>query len=204
MNGLTPHYLLFSEVSRSGDLGRWRFILRAADGSRQFEADDVEPDIRGERLDLLTVIRALESLDQPSRVTLLGCSPYVRRGVRYGLPQWRSNGWRWEYFGHLVPVKNGDLWQRMDRALRFHVLEYRSRRFDPMHGPPGVPNAEGNGKRVVTNRDSSIRIAKRDRIRYRTWLVPADRLRRMSVALRWWWRRASRSWTDWASCLGAG
>lgn len=129
-----PHYLLFSEVGDAEGSGGWRFLLRSIDGADQFEAADVEPECRGERLDLLTVIRALESLDQPSQVTLVGCSRYLLQGVRYGLSEWKSNGWRWEFFGQLVPVKNRDLWQRMDRALRFHRIACCRRRFDPPHG----------------------------------------------------------------------
>ena len=97
------------------------------------EAADVEPGLHGERLELLTVIRALESLDQPSHVTLMGCSKYVRNGMQYGLPEWQANGWRWECFGQMVPVKNFDLWQRMERALRFHHVECCHRRFDGPH-----------------------------------------------------------------------
>jgi len=133
MNVPTPHYLLFSEADRRDRSGRWRFALCLADGSVEYEAADVEPEVHGERLDLLTVVRALESLDEPAQVTLVGCSSYVRQGLRYGLPEWRDNGWRWEYFGQMVPVKNGDLWQRLDRALRFHKIDCRHRRFDPPH-----------------------------------------------------------------------
>jgi ribonuclease HI len=125
MNASTPQYILFLESSRSHDSGQWRFSLRTPDGAEQLVADDIEPETRGERLDLLTVVRALEALDQPSHVTLVGCSRYVRNGLQYGLPEWRSNGWRWEFFGQMMPVKNGDLWQRLDRALRFHQVECR-------------------------------------------------------------------------------
>jgi ribonuclease HI len=128
-----PHYLLTSHVDRTEGTGRWRFLLRTDDGTQRFEAEDAEPGLQGERLDLLTVIRALESLDQPSRVTLLDCSDYVWKGVRFGLPEWRTNGWRWEFFGQMVPVKNSDLWQRLDQALRFHDVECRRRRFDMPH-----------------------------------------------------------------------
>lgn len=131
----TPHYLLYSQVDRTEGSGRWRFMLRTDDGAQQFEATDAEPDLYGERLELLTVIRALEALDQPSRVTLVDCSDYIWKGVFYGLPEWRTNGWRWEFFGQMVPVKNSDLWQRMDQALRFHKVECRRRRFDPPHRP---------------------------------------------------------------------
>jgi ribonuclease HI len=116
-----------------------------ADGSEQYQAADVEPGLHGQRLELLTVVRALESLDQPSQVTLVGCSEYIRNGMQYGLPEWQTNGWRWECFGQMVPVKNGDLWQRMERALRFHHVECCRRRFDPPHGRFGGENARADG-----------------------------------------------------------
>jgi ribonuclease HI len=129
----TPHYLLFAEANRSCQVGRWRFSLRTVDGNEKLQADDIEPGLSGERLDLLTVVRALEALDQPSKVTLVDCSEYIRRGVSWGLPEWRGNGWQWEAFGQMVPVKNRDLWQRMDRAMQFHQLECSRRRFDGPH-----------------------------------------------------------------------
>ena len=137
MTALQPHYLLFSESSETAEPGRWRFVLRASDGSERLVADDVEPDTWGERLELLTVVRGLEALDQPSRVTLMTPSAYVREGIRYGVPEWRRNGWRWECFGQMIPVKNGDLWQRVDRLLRFHEVECRIWRLDPPHHAEG-------------------------------------------------------------------
>jgi ribonuclease HI len=134
MNSPTPHYLLLAEASRAAGFGRWRFVLRPADGSAPIEATDVEPDVWGERLDLLTVVRALETLDQPSQVTLIGCSRYVEQGILYGVHDWKENGWRWECFGQLVPVRDTDLWQRMDRVLQFHRVECGWRRFDAGHG----------------------------------------------------------------------
>lgn len=140
MNAATPHYLLFSGSSDGTEPGRWRFVLRTPDGSKQIVAEDVEPDVRGERLELLATVRGLEALDQPSRVTLVTPSRYVRGGIRFGLNEWRRNGWRWEYFGQMVPVKNSDLWQRVDRAMRFHEIECRSYRTDPPHEPvPAAP-----------------------------------------------------------------
>ena len=43
-----------------------------------------------------------------------------------GLPEWRANDWQWEHFGEMVPVKNRDLWQRVDRALGYHELKCRT------------------------------------------------------------------------------
>jgi ribonuclease HI len=149
MNPPTPHYLLRSEASRIAGLGRWRFVLRPLDGSADITAADVEPDIWGERLDLLTVVRALESLDQPSRVTLIRCTRYVEQGVQYGLAEWKDNAWRWEWFGQMVPVRDTDLWQRMDRLLQFHCVDCGKRRhFDgghgQLHGPHWGPTRGGH------------------------------------------------------------
>ena len=116
MDVAAPHYWLSSRANRSFGDGCWQFTIRSADGSVEYEATDVEPGLFGQRLELLTVIRALESLDQPSRVTLVSCSDYIRNGMQYGLPEWQANGWRWECFGQMVPVKHSDLWQRLERA----------------------------------------------------------------------------------------
>lgn len=98
-------------------------------------ADDVDPEAQGDRLELLTVVRGLEALEQPSRVTLWTPSTYVREGIRHGLREWRDNGWLWEYFGRMVPVKNDDLWRRLDRAMEFHQVDCRTWRIDRAHGP---------------------------------------------------------------------
>ena len=134
MNSSPPHYYLFSQ-SHDASPGVWSFVLRRVGGGNHLEVTDTEPGIQGERLELLGVVRGLEALDQPSKVTLVTSSNYVREGFRYGLSEWRSNGWRWESFGEMVPVKNSDLWQRVDRALRFHRVDCRCWRIDAAHAP---------------------------------------------------------------------
>ena len=141
----SPEYQLYSESTKGDQPGRWRFVLRASDGSDPLVAEDVEPDVQGERLELLSVVRGLEALDQPSRVTLMTPSVYVREGIRYGLEEWRSNDWQWESFGRMVPVKNGDLWQRVDRAMGFHEVECHTRRFDPPHQTVSPPHNGDSG-----------------------------------------------------------
>lgn len=149
-----PHYILFSEArtriasGRAYDAtgrvseaagrvseatGQWRFVLESADGETLLDVHDEEVDDR-DRLELLAVVRGLEAIDQPSRVTLVSSSRYVSNGLRRGLPEWRDNGWLWERFGELVPITNSDLWQRIDRALRFHRVHCRMWRFDEAHG----------------------------------------------------------------------
>jgi ribonuclease HI len=133
MNVPAPHYLLFSESRRDRERGQWRFVLQSLDGESRLEVTDDEREVQGERLELLAVVRGLEALEQPSRVTLVTPSRYVDRGLKYGLDDWRSNGWQWERFGEMAPVKNRDLWQRVDRALQFHSVECCSWRFDGPH-----------------------------------------------------------------------
>ena len=125
-----PHFLLFSAGEDGNHRGEWNFVLQAADGSATLEAGDHEAGVHGERLELLAVVRGLEALEQPSRVTLVTPSKYVNRGIAYGLEEWRSNDWTWESFGDMVPIKNQDLWQRLDRALRFHHIEFGNCRAD--------------------------------------------------------------------------
>lgn len=133
MNVPAPHFLLYSDSGRDQTQGQWKFLLKSHDGATQLEAEDAEPNAYGERLELLALVRGLEAIPEPSRVTLVTPSKYVNRGLAYGLEQWRSNGWQWEHFGQMVPVKNRDLWQRVDRALEFHELVSRSWRLDAAH-----------------------------------------------------------------------
>jgi len=130
MQAATPHFLLISESGRTLDRGHWRFVLEPVGGGEKIEAADSEPDAQGERLELLAVVRGLEAIPGPSRVTLLTPSRYVNRGMSYGLAEWRSNDWHWERFGKMAPVKNRDLWQRVDRALAFHEVDCRLWRVD--------------------------------------------------------------------------
>jgi len=133
MNGTKPQYLLSVETGREHQSGGWRFVLKAREGCHLLDAEDVEPNVRGERLELLTMVRALEALDQPSHVIIHGCTTYLRQGVQFGLAEWRSNDWQWERFGRMAPIKNVDLWRRMEHLLDFHRVEFRQRRFDAPH-----------------------------------------------------------------------
>jgi ribonuclease HI len=168
MRVATPHYLLFSESCRKSSQGQWRFVLQSLDGTEQFEAADAEPNARGERLELLAVVRGLEALAQPSRVTLVTPSKYVNRGLTYGLEEWRANDWQWEHYGEMVPVKNRDLWQRVDRALLFHQLECRTWRFDLPHLAADTP---GRHAPTLELRRRTLR----------------GRLKRKLVAYQRWW-----------------
>jgi ribonuclease HI len=189
MSAPTPHYLLFSASApgeASGTPGDWRFVLEAIDGSAKIEIADSEPDVRGERLELLAVVRGLEAIEQPSRVTLVTPSRYVSRGISYGLNDWRENGWQWERHGAMVPVKNHDLWQRIDRALEFHRVECRQWRLDSAHeqgvaiaanqlvGEPCAVRTHDGGVRDAST-ESHDAAGHRRRAPYLTFARPAAR-----------------------------
>jgi ribonuclease HI len=125
-----PHFLLFSSARHTrppheSNAGQWHFVIRATDGSTQLEATDAESEVSRDRLELLAIVRGLEALEQPSSVTIITSSRYIQRGLLHGLVAWRENGWQWERFGQLAPVKNADLWRRIDHAMRFHAIRCR-------------------------------------------------------------------------------
>lgn len=127
MSSTAPHFLLLSDTQndRSKLAGKWSFVLERVNGSGRIEVSDTEPDVRGERLKLLAVVRGLEALEQPSKVTLLTPSRFIGRGIRKGISLWKEQDWQWERYGVMVDVKNSDLWKRIDRAKVFHHVDCR-------------------------------------------------------------------------------
>src|SRR3954470_17093040 len=124
MSSARPHFLLHAETYRpSRGTRRWKFTLQSVGESDPLSATDTDPDTSLDRLELLAVVRGLEALDHPSRVTLLTRSQYVSRGIRRQLTQWREHHWQWESFGSMKPIRDYDLWRRIDRALQFHTVE---------------------------------------------------------------------------------
>jgi ribonuclease HI len=73
------------------------------------------------RMELTAPIRALESLTRPSVVRLYTDSTYVRNGITKWLPQWKQNGW---LTSGREPVKNADLWQRLEAAAAAHEVQW--------------------------------------------------------------------------------
>ena len=138
--------------------GSWRFVIQAADGQILLDASDIEPGVTGERLDLLTVVRGLEALEQESSVTLITDQRYVIRGMRYGLDEWREHNWKWSRFGDLVDINHADLWQRLDHALSFHQIQCRQFRVDPAHSlqrhVPKPHFARRRRGRILTTEDA--------------------------------------------------
>ena len=140
MSSAAPHYLLLSETHEEtiSQPGGWSFLLERIDGSDRVEAADVEPGVRGERLQLLAVVRGLEALEQPSRVTLITPSRYIGRGIRKGVVAWKENDWQWERFGQMADVNHADLWKKIDRAMMFHTVDCRVWNFARLFGNKSI------------------------------------------------------------------
>ena len=81
-----------------------------------------EPATTNNRMELMAAIQALEMLKEPCAVTLYTDSVYVRSGILEWLPGWKSRGWK---TASKQPVKNQDLWQRLDTAAARHQVDWR-------------------------------------------------------------------------------
>jgi len=148
MKNVNPHYYLTCHTENHDRPGLWRFSLYQADGTKVVEEADVEPGVGGQRLALLALVRGLESLDQSAAVTLIGSPKHLREGILFGLPEWKENGWRWERFGKMMPVRDMDLWQRVDRAMKFHQVSIGELRIDRPENRLKGPHWRLGGKRA--------------------------------------------------------
>ena len=99
--------------------GGWGAMLRY--GTEVKEINGAEADTTNNRMELLAAINALESLKRSCSVRLTTDSEYVRRGITEWLDNWKRRGWR---TAGKKPVKNADLWQRLERAAEPHDIEW--------------------------------------------------------------------------------
>lgn len=100
--------------------GGWAAILRHRSSEREIAGG--EPDTTNNRMELMAAISALEALKHPCTVVLTTDSRYVIDGIRSWLPRWKSRSWK---TAAGEPVKNRDLWQRLDQAAARHDVEWR-------------------------------------------------------------------------------
>jgi ribonuclease HI len=99
--------------------GGWGAVLRWRGHVR--ELSGFEPVTTNNRMELLAAISALESLKRPMKVRLFTDSSYLRQGITTWLPAWKNRGWR---TADKKPVKNQDLWERLEQALARHSVEW--------------------------------------------------------------------------------
>jgi ribonuclease HI len=99
--------------------GGWGAILSY--GEHRKELNGGEGDTTNNRMELLAAISALEALKRPSAVDLFTDSVYVKNGITSWIHGWKKNGWR---TADRKPVKNMELWQRLDEALEHHDVAW--------------------------------------------------------------------------------
>lgn len=114
--------ILFTDGACSGNPGPggWAFILRHPKSGKELEQSGAEPDTTNNRMELLAVIRGLETLTRPASVEVVSDSTYVTKGVAEWLRKWKANGWRRREGAHWKEVKNEDLWRQLDALLARH------------------------------------------------------------------------------------
>ncbi|MGE5153351.1 MAG: ribonuclease HI [Bdellovibrio bacteriovorus] len=97
--------------------GGWGALLRWGEVERELCGG--ERQTTNNRMELMAVIAALESLKRPICIEITTDSQYVKRGVTEWMSRWKRNGWQ---TADKQPVKNRDLWERLDRALAAHQV----------------------------------------------------------------------------------
>jgi len=100
--------------------GGWGAVLRWGDHEREICGGEGEPTTNN-RMELMAAIQALELLTRPATVKLHTDSAYLRNGIQSWLANWKRNGWM---TADRKPVKNADLWQRLDAAARPHEITW--------------------------------------------------------------------------------
>ncbi|RMH41977.1 MAG: ribonuclease HI [Alphaproteobacteria bacterium] len=122
-----PEIIAYTDGACSGNPGPggWGVLLVAREGDRVLKERELkggEPETTNNRMELMAAIKALEALDRPSEITIVTDSVYVRSGITDWLAKWKRNGWR---TAGRKPVKNEDLWRRLDEAAARHTVHWK-------------------------------------------------------------------------------
>ena len=112
---------IFSDGACKGNPGPggWGAVLRFSDHEKEIYGG--EPQTTNNRMEMMAVIEALGQLQGPSKVRVFTDSQYVQKGISEWLPGWKARRWR---TAANQPVKNVDLWQRMDALASQHQIQW--------------------------------------------------------------------------------
>ncbi|MBT3609610.1 MAG: ribonuclease HI [Gammaproteobacteria bacterium] len=99
--------------------GGWAALLRKGDTEKMISG--AQETSTNNQMELMAAIQGLEQLKKPVRVTLTTDSQYVRQGITQWIAGWKRNGWM---TSQKKPVKNKELWQRLDAAVAEHQVEW--------------------------------------------------------------------------------
>ena len=118
---MTPGVVIYTDGACSGNPGPggWGAILMF--GEKTKEICGGEPATTNNRMELMAAIQALETLTRPCTVELHTDSQYVMKGISEWIHSWKRRGWR---TADNKPVKNEDLWRRLDEARQRHDVQW--------------------------------------------------------------------------------
>ena len=122
----SPQVHLFTDGACSGNPGPggWAFVVRHLKSGEKKEESGAEKETTNNRMELTAVVRGLEALKRPCSVELFTDSVYVGKGISEWMAKWKANGWRRREGGRSKPVKNEDLWRKLDSLLTKHQVKY--------------------------------------------------------------------------------
>ncbi|RRN65857.1 ribonuclease HI [Caulobacter sp. 602-1] len=119
---MTPKVTIYTDGACKGNPGPggWGAILFY--GDKKKEICGGEPATTNNRMELMAAIQALELLNRPCKVELHTDSQYVMKGIQEWIRGWKARGWK---TADKSPVKNDDLWKRLDAARERHDVDWR-------------------------------------------------------------------------------
>ncbi len=122
-----PQLFAYTDGACSGNPGPggWGVLMIARDGDavlKERELQGGEPDTTNNRMELMAAISALEALSRGSDIIIVTDSAYVKNGVTTWIHNWKRKGWK---TADNKPVKNVELWQRLEEAQSRHKVEWR-------------------------------------------------------------------------------
>ena len=131
-----PHrtVVIYTDGACSGNPGPggWGSVLMYRGHRRELSVGDAST--TNNRMELMAVIKALEALKRPCNITIHTDSTYVMKGMMEWLPQWKQRNW---LTAAKKPVKNVELWQRLEKAIDSHKVDWKW-----VKGHSGVPENE--------------------------------------------------------------
>ena len=119
---MTPGVVIYTDGACSGNPGPGGWGAVMIHGVSTKEICGGEPASTNNRMELMAAIRALEALTKPCKVELHTDSTYVMKGISEWIHAWKRRGWR---TADNKPVKNDDLWRRLDEARLRHDVQWR-------------------------------------------------------------------------------
>jgi ribonuclease HI len=127
--------------------GGWGAVLSY--GGKTRELSGGEANTTNNRMELMATIQALESLKRPVAACVITDSVYVKEGITRWIERWKVNGWK---TASRKPVKNADLWRRLDAAIAAHTVEWRWVKGHA--GDPGNEHADALARQAIARVDT--------------------------------------------------